>query len=76
MGRLDQTTTDCHGLLGERVYCPVELLYPETNSEWKHLRMDGWKMSFLLGKPSFRGELLVLGRVIRRYPWRFDLTFW
>ena len=26
---------------------------PETNSS--HLRMDGWKISFLLGWPVFRG---------------------
>ena len=28
-----------------------------------HLKMDGWKTSFLLGWPIFRGELLVSGRV-------------
>ena len=26
--------------------------------------MDGWKTIFLLGGPIFRGELLVLGRVL------------
>ncbi len=34
---------------------------PETNKS--HLKMDGWNTSFLLGRPMFRGELLVLGRV-------------
>ena len=34
---------------------------PETNSS--HLKMDGWKMNFLLGWPIFRCELLVSGRV-------------
>ena len=30
-----------------------------------HLEMDGWKMTFLFGaRPIFRGELLVLGRVV------------
>ena len=37
---------------------------PETNSS--HLKMDGWKTSFLLGWPIFRGELLVLGSVTDR----------
>ena len=27
---------------------------PETNKQ-KHLKMDGWKMNFLLGWPIFRG---------------------
>ena len=35
---------------------------PETNSS--HLNIDGWKMSFLLGWPIFRGELLVSGSVL------------
>ena len=26
--------------------------------------MDGWKITYLLGRPSFRGEMLALGRVI------------
>ena len=38
-----------------------EYTLPETNS--LHLKMDGWKTSFLLGWPIFRGELLVLGSV-------------
>ena len=33
----------------------------ETNS--LHLKIDGWKMSFLLKWPMFRGELLVSGSV-------------
>ena len=32
-----------------------------------HLKMDGWKMSFLLGKPIFRGEPLVSGSVIMQF---------
>ena len=28
-----------------------------------HLKMDGWNLSFLLGLPIFRGELLVSRRV-------------
>ena len=34
---------------------------PETNSS--PLKMDGWNTTFLLGRPIFRGELLVSGRV-------------
>ena len=34
---------------------------PETNSS--HLKMDGWNTTFLLGRPIFRGELLVSGRI-------------
>ena len=38
---------------------------PETNSEWKPLKVDGWKMNFLLGLGLFSGAnwLLVLGLV-------------
>ena len=39
-----------------------KLTLPETNS--LPLKMDGWNTSFLLGWPTFRGELLVSGRVI------------
>ena len=39
---------------------------PETNSS--HLKMDGWNTGFLLGRPIFRGELLVLGSVSRSAP--------
>ena len=35
------------------------LPFPETNSS--HLKMDGWKTSFLLRRPICRGELLVSG---------------
>ena len=35
---------------------------PETNSS--PLKMDGWKMNFLLGRPIFRCDLLVSGRVL------------
>ena len=34
---------------------------PETNSS--PLKMDGWNTTFLLGRPIFRCELLVSGRV-------------
>ena len=34
---------------------------PKTNSS--PLQMDGWNTTFLLGRPIFRGELLVSGRV-------------
>ena len=34
---------------------------PETNSS--PLKMDGWNTTILLGRPIFRGELLVSGRV-------------
>ena len=34
-----------------------------------HLKMDGWNTSCLLGRPIFRGEMLVSGRVFR---WVFD----
>ena len=36
---------------------------PETNSKFA-LKMDGWHISFLLGWPIFRCELLVLERVL------------
>ena len=35
---------------------------PKTNSS--PLKMDGWNTSFLLGWPTFRGELLVSGSVL------------
>ena len=44
----------------ERSTCSQDTL-PETNSS--PLKMDGWKMNFLLGWPNFRGEMLVSGRV-------------
>ena len=37
-------------------------LLPSLKRTWP-LKIDGWKMSFLLGWPVFRGELLVLGSV-------------
>ena len=46
-----------------RIWIPIDPgLLLETNSP--HLKMDGWKMNFLLGWPIFRGELLVSGRVV------------
>ena len=37
---------------------------PETNSKKTPLKMDGWNTTFLFGfRPSFRGELLVSGRL-------------
>ena len=35
---------------------------PKTNME--KLEMDGWKTTFLVERPIFRGELLVSGRVL------------
>ena len=43
-----------------------QLTLPETNSS--PLKIDGWKTTFLLGKPIFRGELLVLGSVTKFLP--------
>ena len=40
--------------------------FPETNSS--HLKMDGWKTTFLLARSIFRGKLLVLGRVVWMIP--------
>ena len=39
-------------VLGESTY-PVNITLPETNS--LHLKVDGWKINFLLGNPIFRG---------------------
>ncbi len=42
-----------------------------------HLKMDGWKTSFLLGWPIFRGQLLVSGRVpfiFKKKPLQIRLT--
>ena len=36
---------------------------PSLKLTFSPLKIDGWKMNFLLGSPIFRGELLVLGRV-------------
>ena len=38
------------------------LCLPSLKLTWP-LKVDGWKMNFLLGNPIFRGELLVLGNV-------------
>ena len=38
------------------------IILPETNG--LPLKINGWKMNFLLGRPIFRGELLVSGSVI------------
>ncbi len=38
-------------------------LIHSLKSNSSHLKMDGWNTTFLLGRPIFRGELLVLGRV-------------
>ncbi len=40
---------------------PSSSTLPETNSS--HLKMDGWNTTFLLGRPIFRCELLVSGKV-------------
>ena len=41
--------------------------------------MDGWNITFLLGRPIFRGELLVSGRIspkIWEASWLVMLIFW
>ena len=43
-----------------RVFCEKKDTLPETNSS--HLKMDGWKTSFLLGCP-ISGAMLALGSV-------------
>ena len=48
----------------EELLCANEYpmnIHPETNSS--PLKMDGWNTTFLLGRPIFRGEPLVSGRV-------------
>ena len=35
----------------------------KLTASW-HLKINGWKMKFLLGWPIFTGELLVSGRVL------------
>ncbi len=45
---------------------PSSFTLPETNSS--PLKMDGWNTTFLLGRPIFRGELLVSGRVLIWHP--------
>ena len=41
--------------------CFVGDTLPETNSS--HLKVDGWKITFLLKRSIFSGELFVSGRV-------------
>ena len=51
--------------LGERWKRPglcIKVPFPEKKT-FSHLKMDGWKTTFLLGRPIFRGELLGLGDV-------------
>ena len=59
-----------HTVLLERDWFPAitwfncrlqDITLPETNIA---LKMDGWNTTFLLGRPIFRGELLVSGRVL------------
>ena len=40
---------------------------PSLKLTFSHLKMDGWKTTFLLEWPIFRGELLVSGRVLTMY---------
>ena len=43
---------------------PLEVRIPSLKlAESSPLKMDGWKINFLLGWPNFRGELLVSGGV-------------
>ena len=39
-----------------------------------HLKMDGWNTSFILGRPIFRCELLVSGRVSRMWTHKYDIN--
>ena len=48
-----------HGLTVSLILGLITL--PETNSS--ALKIDGWKSTFLSGRPIFRGELLVSGSV-------------
>ena len=52
------------------------LTLPETNSKWKHLKMD-WNTTFLLGPSAyFQGLLLlVLGRVNKFVDFFFIFAF-
>ena len=50
-----------------RVYPSTSWCLPSLKLTYP-LNMDRWKTSFLLGSPIFRGELIVLGRVL------FDIT--
>ena len=50
----------------------IWMSYPPWNQQARTIFMDGWKMNFLLGKPIFRGELLVLGMV---HDWCFTWCF-
>ena len=43
---------------------PFFVTHPKFNSEWKPLKNDAWNITFLLGWPIFRGELLAFGVVI------------
>ena len=43
---------DAHGWTILAAFSQVPPTLPETNS--LHLKMDGWKTSFLLGRPIFR----------------------
>ena len=44
---------------------------PSLKLTFSPLKMDGWNTTFLLGRPIFRGELLVSGRV---HPCNFSWT--
>lgn len=50
--------------------------YPETNSECLHLKMDGCITTFLLARPIFPGDLVVLGRVVYIGDVKISQFFW
>ena len=47
-------------ILCARVGWPSKRLQPpKTNSEWKPLKIDGWKMIFFVGMVPFLGDMLI-----------------
>ena len=56
-----------HGVFVQHHDHPIPSMgLPSLKLTW-HLKMDGWNTTFFLGWPIFRGELLVLGSVARKY---------
>ena len=47
---------------------PPKFTLPETNSS--HLKMDGWKMNFLLGWPIFRDHVSFRECISERIGWK------
>ena len=44
---------------------PSRQLLPSLKPTCSYLKMDGWETTSILGRPSFRCELLVSGRVVK-----------